>query len=406
MWVNFLKNRAIFSLIGAILLCCLAPMAQAMTYVWSEKSDVIGGLQYTQVRGKETLLTLAMAWGVGYDAIKAANPGVNPKAPGQGSRVLIPGRHILPSGPREGIVINVAEKRLFHFTRPELGPPLISSYPISIGDEARAYKSGTYKILQRVRNPSWNVPENIKKARKRAGKEVIDVMPPGDDNPLGYFAMSTDGPGLIIHGTNRPWSIGRKVREGSIRLYPQDMENLINLTDKDTPVRIVNESLKWGTQRGLFFMEFHKPDHAPRFLDPVALVNKMNKVIPGRLWQDDWARLRVAATDAWGVGVPVMNKGKRRDVRVKPGLKLGVYPNVTKAMEIMRRVERMGVPMTVRCKLGRNCELLAGPFDDVKYMAEIKKRVKWITRVKAVNIKYRDEAVKLIVPQFPTVTAN
>ncbi len=406
MWTNFLKKQPILGLNAVILLCLLSPAAQAMTYVWPEKGDVIGELQYTEVRAKETLLTLAMAWGVGYDAIKAANPGVNPKAPGKGTRVLIPGRHILPSGRREGIVINVAEKRLFHFSKPKRGPALILSYPISIGDEARRYKSGTYKILQRVRNPSWNVPENIKKARKRAGKEVIDVMPPGDDNPLGYFAMSTDGAGLVIHGTNRPWSIGRNVREGSIRLYPHDMENLINLTDKNTPVRIVNESLKWGTQRGLFFMEFHKPDSAPRFLDPIALVNKMNKVIPGRIWPDDWARLRVAAADAWGVGVPVMKKGKRRAAPVKAGLRLGVYPSVSKAMEIMRRVERMGIPMTIRCKLGRHCELLAGPFEDAKYIEGIKKRVKWVTRAKAVNIKYREKTLKLSAPQFPTLTQN
>ena len=95
-----------------------ARQLQAATYPLPTGNDtVIGEVQYAVAQHEDTLLDIGRRYGVGYEEIVAANPGVDPWLPGAGTQVLIPSRYILPDGPREGIVVSLAEHRLYYFPR-------------------------------------------------------------------------------------------------------------------------------------------------------------------------------------------------------------------------------------------------------------------------------------------------
>ncbi len=402
-----LRLQAVFFWSGTLLVALLggAGSSSAATYLLPDQGDVIGELQYTYARPSDTLLDIARRFDVGLNAIKAANPQVDPWVPGSGTKILVPTRHILPSGPREGIVVNLAEMRLYHYnTEPEEGPPLVTTFPVSIGREGWSTPVGSYKVTKRLRNPSWAVPDSIKKEWRAKGMPVRDTIPPGPDNPLGEYAMALGGSGYLIHGTNRPFSIGMKVSHGCVRLYPEDIELLINRTEKGTPVRIVNESLKYGQRDGLFYMEIHKPPEEQGRLDAIAVVNKLSQILPERMETEDWARLRRVATEAWGVAMPVLQRGRAKAAPQGWMLRVASYKDIDAARTMQLRVERMNVPVAMRaCDADGYCRVNVGPFYDKAYMNSIAKRIKWITRQKAKVLPYRPASSKLsAVPHLAT----
>lgn len=175
-------------------LCCvvlvvmaLAGMSQAkaVTYVLPSKDDAIGQIQYARAKSSDTLLKIARQYDIGYAQIKAANPGVDPKKLQAGQRIVIPSRFILPRGARKGIVINIVEQRLYYYSYPEDGPPLVSTYPVSFGPEGRS-RQGTYKVTKRLRKPSWTVPTSIRASNSR----LPEIMPPGPKILWGNTAWS------------------------------------------------------------------------------------------------------------------------------------------------------------------------------------------------------------------------
>jgi len=372
------------------LLCLLATAgsASAATYVLpSQGDDVIGQVQYTRAKSSETLQHIARRYDVGYEAIKAANPGVNPGLLQQGQRIVIPSRHILPRGAREGIVINIAGKRLYHYTHPEQGPALVSTYPISIGRDGGLRLQGSYKVTQRVRKPSWEVPASAREANPRLPR----IVPPGPKNPLGEYAVMLDAPGLMIHGTNAPNSIGKKVSRGGVRLYPEDIAILVHRTAKGTPVRVVNESFKYGYKNGALYFEIHKPESAGN-LNLAALVNKVTALIPDQLWVDGWRRVRTVGERASGFAEPIEQLRPTSKYPRRWMLQLAMYKNYSTARKLMLQLEELDLPVTTTgCETGK-CKVLAGPFTDRDYMKEQAKKIKWITRIKAFNVPYQPES--------------
>src|ERR1044072_468919 len=112
----------------------LSTQLYAATYPLPAGEDtVIGEIQYVVAAHEDTLLDLGRRYGVGYEEIVAANPGVDPWLPGAGTRVLIPSRYILPEE-RDGVIVSLAEHRLYYFPRAKAGTaPVVMTYPISIG---------------------------------------------------------------------------------------------------------------------------------------------------------------------------------------------------------------------------------------------------------------------------------
>jgi L,D-transpeptidase ErfK/SrfK len=218
------------------------------------RNDLIGGIGYYQVREKETLLDIARLHDLGFIELVAANPGIDPWLPGPGRTIMLPKQHILPDAPREGIVINLPELRLYFF--PGEGKPP-QTYPLGVGRLGRETPLGQTSIVAKRKDPVWVPPESIRAERP----ELPLAVRPGPDNPLGEYAMNLGWPSYVIHGTNKPYGIGRRVSSGCIRMYPEDIERLFPAVQIGIPVTVVGQPLKLGWSDGELYMEVH-PDVA------------------------------------------------------------------------------------------------------------------------------------------------
>lgn len=115
---------------------------------------------------------------------------------------------------------------------------------------------GIYKVTDKKKDPSWYVPKSIKKERP----ELPNVVPPGPENPLGSRSLRLSNSSYLIHGTNRPWAVGRKVTHGCIRLYPEDISKLYDLVPLNTMVQIIRQPIKVGLRDGKVYIEVHRDD--------------------------------------------------------------------------------------------------------------------------------------------------
>lgn len=213
---------------------------------------LIGEIAYHVIKGPETLLEIARLHDLGYVELLAANPGIDPWLPKPDRTLLLPKAHLLPSAPRAGIVINLAEFRLYYFS--DQGAR-VETYPIGIGREGWDTPTGATTVRSKRESPTWIPPPSIREARP----ELPDAIPPGPDNPLGLFALYLGWSRYVIHGTNKPYGIGRRVSSGCIRLYPEDIQVLFDTVPVGTTVTVVDEPLKTGWSDGELYIEIH-PD--------------------------------------------------------------------------------------------------------------------------------------------------
>jgi len=221
--------------------------------------DVIGSVMTVIAREDDTLLDIARRHGLGYEDIVRANPGVDTWLPGEGTEIILPTRYILTPGRRQGVVLNLAEYRLYYFPEaPEGEAPVVMTYPISIGRMDWATPLGRTRVVAKVRDPSWYPPESIREEHAAQGDPLPRIVPPGPKNPLGDRAMRLGLPGYLIHGTNRPAGVGMRVTHGCIRMYPEDIRFLFEQIAVDTPVRIINEPVKVGWDDDRLVLEVHR----------------------------------------------------------------------------------------------------------------------------------------------------
>jgi len=225
-----------------------------------EGTDIVGHLQVANTRYEDTLADIARRYDLGYEEIVAANPGVDPWLPGKDTPVVLPTEFILPSGAREGLVLNLASMRLYYYPKPEPGKPAeVITHPMGIGREGWQTPLGTAYITQKIANPAWTVPESVRKEHAEQGDPLPPIVPPGPDNPLGDYAMRLSIPSYLIHGTNKPFGVGLRVSHGCVRLYPEDIARLFPEVPLGTPVRIVNEPYLAGWRDGQLYLEAHQP---------------------------------------------------------------------------------------------------------------------------------------------------
>jgi len=228
-------------------------------------TDVVGRVQVAIARHEDTLPDIARRYDLGYEEIVAANPGVDPWLPGEGTPVVLPTAFILPPGPREGLVVNLASMRLFYYAEPEPGKPaVVVTHPVGIGREGWRTPRGRFRITQKTADPAWTVPASVRREHAAQGNPLPAVVPPGPDNPLGAYAMRLSNPNYLIHGTNKPWGVGMRVSHGCLRLYPEDIARLFQAVPKGTPVRIIDEPYLAGWRDGQLYLEAHAPlaEHA------------------------------------------------------------------------------------------------------------------------------------------------
>lgn len=224
-----------------------------------DDNDVVGALTVVAARADETLLDLARRHGLGYEDIVRANPEVDTWLPGEGTEVLLPTRYVLPPGPRKGVILNLAEYRMYYFPEPKEGEPaIVMTYPMSIGRMDWETPLGLTRIISKVRSPTWYPPESVRAEHAADGDPLPRIVPPGPKNPLGAFAMRLGLPGYLIHSTNRPAGVGMRVTHGCIRMFPEDIRFLFDQVSVNTPVRIINEPVKVGWHGDELVMEVHR----------------------------------------------------------------------------------------------------------------------------------------------------
>ncbi len=221
---------------------------------------IIGEPQVVFTSEEDTFSDLARTYGLGYDELVAANPGVDPWLPGAGTAVLLPTQFVIPAVEPRGVVLNIAAKRLFYFPLHVAGEPRqVLTYPIGIGRVGWETPLGATEVIAKAKDPSWWVPASVRQEHAEMGDPLPAVVPPGPDNPLGHRVLKLDMPGYLIHGTNQPYGVGMRVSHGCVRLYPENIEYLYRLVDIGEPVMIVNEPYLAAVEDGVLFFEAHEP---------------------------------------------------------------------------------------------------------------------------------------------------
>ena len=220
-------------------------------FVLSPGTTVYGTTRWVKADDEDTLLDIARDLDLGYNQIIAANPGIDPWVPAKGSLVLASSTLVLPQERiSAGIVVNLAEMRLYYFFS-NGGHDYFITAPIGVGDEGFLTQLGTYKVKSKTPNPTWVVPESIRKAEP----ELPASVPPGPDNPLGDYVLRLSERAYAIHGTNKPWGIGRRVSHGCIRMYPEDIAALYPLVPVGATVRVIYEPIKFGWGNGKCWLQ-------------------------------------------------------------------------------------------------------------------------------------------------------
>ena len=267
--------------------------------------DVVGQVQVIKAKYEDTFADLGTANDLGYLEMVAANPGVDPWLPGEGSEVILPTRFILPPGPREGIVINLAEYRMYYFPK---GQNVVHTFPLGIGREGWNSPIANTTITGKFPNPPWIPPKSIREEHAAEGDILPAIFPPGPNNPLGPFKFTLGTAGYLIHGSNKKFGIGMRVSHGCFRMLNHNVLELAKMVPVGTKVRIINEPYKFGVSGGKVYLEAHAP------LDDTgeaSVVDKHAQVINTLLKRNDlggeqsldWEVVRevVAAED----GIPV-----------------------------------------------------------------------------------------------------
>ena len=286
------------------------PAAASLFPLPADGSSMVGADASVTTVYEDTLPDLAHRFSLGYYEIIRANPGVDVWLPGAGRELTLPGRRILPPGPREGIVVNLPEHRLYYYP-PAHGheQPVVITYPISVGKMDWRTPLGETRVIARILNPSWYPPESIRKEHAANGDPLPKVVPPGPDNPLGDFALRlAAGHGeYMIHGTNNPTAVGMSVTHGCIRMYPEDIAALFTLVPVGTPVRLVNEPVKIAWVEGRLYLEAHPPvDDEGQSVEPdlQVLSGMLDRVLGNDTAAIHWDLAR--ATLAAANGIPTL----------------------------------------------------------------------------------------------------
>jgi len=244
------------------------PIDRNRFVIESPDQSVVGIPQVVFTNERDTLSDFAREYGLGYDELIAANPHVDPWLPGANTPILLPTQFVLPDVPREGIVLNIASKRLFYFPRdgvrrdPDSGDvqsQIVLSFPIGIGRVGWETPLGSTTVVSKARDPSWWVPLSVRREHAELGDPLPAVVPPGPENPLGTRVLKLNLPGYLIHGTNQPAGVGMRVSHGCVRLYPENIEFLYELVGIGEPVMIVNEPYLLGRHDGEWYFEGHVP---------------------------------------------------------------------------------------------------------------------------------------------------
>lgn len=363
-------------------------------------SDIIGRLGAVTLEKGDTLPDIARHFGLGINAISAANPKVDVWAPKGGEQVILPLSFILPDAPRKGIVVNVATMRLFQY-KGEGSSLAVSTYPVGVGTTERPTPIGPTKVYRKAARPTWHVPASIAEDHRKKGDPLPPQIPPGPENPLGEYALYLSKPGYLIHGTNKPASVGLKATNGCMRLYPENIKELFNDTPVNTPVVIVNQPYLVGQRDGLLYLEAHTPLEDSGAAELAKIYDELRTVEKKTGRPLDWNKVKEVQTAAKGIPIPIfaLRPGSGELVAKAivvehpdtlyaqpqvPELKLGAWYVLAADLRSEIEAQRLAaiithqgpsIPARVLAK-NDNYRVLAGPFADGDAARNAAKRLK------------------------------
>lgn len=291
------------------LIAGLSPAKSATFPLPGPGDTVVGRMLPIELSHEDTLVDIARRYSIGYQEIRRANPGLDPWLPGEGRAALLPTRFILPVAPWKGIVLNVAEMRLYYFPASAAGEePEVVTYPVSIGRMDWNTPLGKTTVVRKAKNPTWTPPASIRREHAAEGDILPSVVPAGPDNPLGQRAIYLGRSGYLIHGTNKPYGIGMRVTHGCVRLYPEDIEALFEQVPVGTPVNIINQPYKAGWQGDTFYVEAHAvmdENDFPLPPDLIMLRQVITEAAGDRIGAIDWSDVESIAYESAGIPIPL-----------------------------------------------------------------------------------------------------
>lgn len=297
---------ASFSFASGVALAAALPAAAA-DFPLAKDQVAVGAVATVTTKAGDTMLDLARQFDDGYVQFMAANPTVDPWQPGVGTKITVPNQYILPDAPRTGIVINLAERRIFYFPP---GGQTVETYPAGVGVQADATPLGVTRVVRKEDGPVWIPPPSIRAERPDLPLEI----PPGPDDPLGAFALRLGWTDYLIHGTNKPDSVGRNVSHGCMHLYPEDIDKLFHEVPVGTQVRAIAQAVEAGWIDGRLYVEVHpSKDQADQYdyIEPVTpaapaeLMQRVADAAGDRADLVDWDAVQAAGLAASGIPTPV-----------------------------------------------------------------------------------------------------
>jgi L,D-transpeptidase ErfK/SrfK len=313
-----------FMFLGVMGLLTAVPVSASVEAAQPEKASLqktrfsdsyVGEMNFVTAKYEDTLVHIGRDYNVGFVEMRAANPHLDPWIPGAGAKVIVPTMHLLPDAPYEAVVINLSEMRLYYY-RDRDQPPL--TYPIGIGRDGLRTPLGVTKIYSKRENPTWTPT-----ARMREEDPTLPaVVQPGPDNPMGTHALYLGFETIRIHGTNKPYGIGRRVSSGCIRMFPEDIKRFYDMVPVGTKVTVVDQPIKAGWIDGKLYLEVHPTQEQATIMEKEGAIpdyqlserdlGYIMRVAGKDVEKLDWAAIRKVVKERRGYPVAIANKAPRR----------------------------------------------------------------------------------------------
>jgi L,D-transpeptidase ErfK/SrfK len=400
--ILFLQGCAVTrEVLAKLPLSAQAPESITKNYfLVGEKEDLLGRLATIRLEKGDALPDIARHFSLGINTLSAANPGTDAWVPDAGERIVLPSSFILPEADREGIVINLAAMRLFYFKQ-EGNQQAVATFPVGVGTAERPTPKGLMYITRKRFRPTWYVPAAIAADHREKGDPLPAMVPPGPLNPLGEHALYLSEAGYLIHGTNKPASIGLRATNGCIRLYPEDIKQLMDITPVKTPVRIVNQPYLIGRRDGVVYLEAHAPFEESGAAELKKIYAKLKKIEKGNSLKLDWHKVEKILTETRGIpaAISAIEAGRETAVeqviKVRHPVQLYGQPQVPElrtdawyvladsvddkvaARRLAAILNHQGPPIPARVlSEGGRHRVLAGPFADKAEAGIASKRLK------------------------------
>lgn len=267
---------------------------------------------------KLPLEAFAAQYQMGLSNMLEANPGMDVYLPQAGKKMIVPQQLILPDAPREGIVINSAEMRLYYYPK---GTKTVVVLPIGIGELGKDTPVNWTTTVQRKKaGPTWTPTKAMHAEYAARGESMPAVFPAGPDNPMGLYALYI-GRLYAIHGTNANFGIGLRVSHGCVRLRADDIKWLFDNVPVGTRVQFIDQPVKATVEPdGSRYVEVHNPlstteeQFNSRELVPITLTSAVTKVISDASVSQDQVNAAIQSRS----GMPTKVNGVADSVQTAP----------------------------------------------------------------------------------------